>query len=263
MRHRIPGLFFEATVDGEGASGAGEEVVAETTEAPAAETAETPAAPTLDFNSPEFQRAVAEQAGYAAQEQLQPLLELLQGGGQQQAEPLLLDPLEMEPQAFTDNLRTMMGQVVQEALAPMMPFVEKQQVADVDSFVSDRIERTPELGKIAELLPAPAEGQADDRQDTSALLIEMAASSFLPEAESMYGQGERAVSAAIQVGAQVIQQHLQSAYDAGRASYKAELDRIGQAVEQPNGAAAADLGERKRGDVFATADAFYERTQHS
>lgn len=251
--HRF--MHFEVNPDAE--LGEGEET-------PAAEAAPDPepaaeAAPALDFSSPEFQEAVRQHAGPAAQQQLADLIANLPGEEEPQQ---FLDPLGMEPEQFTGGLQDMFGKMLDERLAPLMQTVERQQAQDAQGFVNEQIESLPQIAAVSELLPAPKEGEEDTRSQSASDLIELVSMGFLPQAEAAYGAGEQAVTAALRAGAHHVEQSMKQAYDAGRASLTADQERVASAGEPVNGAAAAEL-PAEASDVFEAANRFYDRSQHA
>jgi hypothetical protein len=217
---------------------------------------DTPAGPQIDWDDPQIQQQLEERAGYAAEQRFAQLLEEAQQGyGDQQGaeQHALPDPME-DPDGYAQGIVGQIGQLLDERLGPVNEIVERQQVSEAQSYVDGTIERLPEVAAVSELLPAPAEGAEDTRSGDAADLIEMMASGFLPAAEAQYGEGPRAVQAAVRAGAAHVEKTLKAVHAAGRASREAELQTNANSERELGGGSGAAEITNLAGDEMAWAE---------
>lgn len=230
-----------------------DEPVAEAPLAPDTDPADEPeGAPAIDWESTEVQERINEHVAaqledYAARYEAQ---HQRPGLDQEPNAPQALpDPLE-DPDGFAQGLEERLGQMLDQRLGPVGEMMERQNEADAIDFVSSTIDSLQEVGTVAELLPAPKEGEEDTRQADAADFIELAASGFLSAAEAQYGKTDRAVQAAVRAGAQRVEMTLKKAHAAGRAARDAELRTIGNA-DDPGaaGGSATEIAEIDRDEM--------------
>jgi hypothetical protein len=228
------------------------------------DTSTEPAPVSIDWDDPQVSQQLEERAAYAAEQRIEQMLREAEGGQQdgEQGQQALPDPLE-DPDGFAQGLLGQLGQMLDQRLGPVDQIVQRQQVDEAQSYVDSTIDQLPEVGAVSELLPAPAEGAEDTRSDDAADLIEMMSSGFLPAAEAQYGQGPRAVQAALRAGAAHVQKTLKAVHAAGRASREAELHTNANAETDVRGGSGAAEITDVAGDEMAWAERVgnrFERT---
>lgn len=211
MRPSFNTLHFETT------DGFGDDYLGAPDPDGAAPEPAAPAAPDFSdaFQSPAFGEAVGQAV-------MQTLSQLAAAGPEDGGVPNDDDFFGTDPAEFRQNLHAMIRQEIQGAMQPILPDVEAMRTASWQ----DRIDRfTGELDtikQIGEFLPEnlPVE-------QAPAALVERVAIAFLPEMESLYGQGtERSLEAALRAAADYTLPIFKAAHDHGYSSKLGVGERI-------------------------------------